>query len=1030
MFLAKIGVKRPVATLMLFLAIFLAGSVAFYKLPLDLLPEVEMPTITVMTVYPGADAKTIEEEVTKKLESYLATVSNLEEIKSISKDNVSFITLKFSTDEEITTAENNVRTALEFAKPNLPSGIKSPVIYRLDMSQSPILEYAIISLDSNNVGLKKYVEDNIADELKKVKGVGTVLTIGGKEREIQIKLDRNKLEAYNISFDQISNILKMENLNIPAGDIKTGDLDFAIRIPGRITSLDDIKNIPITSFGGEVVYLKDIADIQDTIEKSDVYTAEGYNDAIFLAVTKQSGENTLLVVNRVKKKVKELEALMPSNVKIVLGRDNSEIITYAINNLMSTIFYGAIFIILVVFFFLRNIKNTLIIIFTIPFSLIIAFIFMYLNGYTINVLSLMSLAVAIGMVVDSAIVVLENSIRHIEKGEKPSSAAIFATSEVGSAIVASTLTTIIVLLPLLFLTGIIGKLFGQFSILASIVLLGSLFTALTFTPMLVSKLIKREEIINPKHSKLYKLMENTFNTMESFYVKILNWALDHKLLVIIISTLFFIFTLYGIKMVGTEYIPDIDTGDVTVVIKLEPGTRVEKTKKVADKVVGIIERNFKDVENITTIAGQTEQGLLSLAGYEEGTNIATIYLKIKKKSKRTQKYSSEEIAKMLRDSILKEIPGVIDVKATAAVIAQFITGGSKVELRLYGDDIDTLKIYANKIKDLLSDVKGLTSLSTDINEVKKEVRIKVDRKKLELYGINMAMVGLSVRKAIYGEKVGKLKEGNNEYEIRVIYDDKYRRTFNDIKNILIPTLTGRMVHLSEIANIEIGEVPINIIRINQQKVATITGDLDGTLPLGDVKTNIEKKLKTSLFLPKGYRLELAGFFKEQKSTFKNLSFFLLVAIILVYMVMAGQYEAYRDPFIIMFSVPFAASGAFIGFILTGTTISAISFLGIIILVGIVVNNAIVLVDYINLLRKRGYKLYDAVKQTARYRFRPILMTATTTILGSLPMALSRGEGSELWNPLGITIVSGLLVSTMVTLIFVPVLYTIFHRKEE
>jgi len=1026
--LPEVAVKRPVAIAMLFFAILLFGIVSLVKLPLDIMPEMELPTLTVITVYPGAGADEVEQQVSKQLERVLSGTEHLKEISSQSKENVSFVQLQFDWGTDITSSANNARDLIELVKNKLPRDAHSPIIFKVNSSLMPVLVYGITAQESYN-GLNKLLDDEIVTKLRKVPGVGSVMIIGRPEREIKININPAKLSAYNLSLNQIATILKAQNLSIPGGNVKVGSSDFSVRVPGEIESVDELRDITLINFNGKVIRLKDVADVVDEFKETDEFPRTKNGKGLTLMIQKQSGENTLNVVKGVRSKVAEIQKTLPADVRLDEVMKSDELISESINNLSESLWYALVFVVIVVMAFLRSWRQSLIVFITIPFSLIVAFIVMFAAGWTINIFSLMSLIVASGMVVDNAIVVLENITQHIEKGSRPKQASIFGTSEMGMAISASTLTTIVVFLPMIFMGGVVGIMFKQLAILTSVTLIASLFAALTLTPMASSRLLeglKKGE--RRKHGKLYLLSESMFTALEGGYKRILAWAVFHKTITVVIVAVVLVISLWVGKGLGSDYIPEFDAGDVVAVIETEVGTSAAKTDSIAQLVMTIFEEEIPEMipGSLAATSGQTEDGLLSSVGFSEGKNVSTIMCHLTKPNKR--KDNAREIANRLRPRIAA-IPEIENYKLLGgSIISAAITGNKKpIEVEISGNNFQSINETAELLTKQMRESSFYSDVINNVDKGKLEIQIKVDKKKASALALNSAMIGLQVRQSIYGTEAGEYKEDGDEYDIMIRYEPKSRNDINQIKNIQLKNLLNQQIPLYAVADIEMGTSPLQINRKDQQRVVKVMADLNN-VSLGEGQQET-KRILGDLDIPSDIDIKIAGQTSEQGESFGDLYLILILGVLMVYMVMAAQFESFRDPFIIMFAIPVTFVGVVWAFKITGLTLSITTFVGIIMLMGIVVNNGIVLVDYTNLLRQRGYKLYDAIQEAGRSRLRPVLMTTLTTILGMVPMATSSGMGREAYSPLGITMIGGLLVSTLITLLLVPTIYAIFHDRE-
>ncbi|HPS28710.1 MAG TPA: efflux RND transporter permease subunit [bacterium] len=1024
--LSQNAVKKPVTTIMIFTGLIIFGLLAFLELKLDILPEVEYPALTIITVYPGASAEDVEQQVTKNLEKQLSGIQKLKSIKSTSKENVSFVRLEFDFGTEIGDAANDVRDRIEMVKKNLPDYAEDPMIVKVNSSMMPVIIYGISAVE-NEPALKKIIDDRVESRLKQVDGVGSLLTLGAPIREIEVVVNPVKLKSYGVSTGMISNLLKIQNVSIPGGNIKTGGMDLAVRVPAEFESVEEIRNLPITAIDGSVIKLRDIAEVRDRIKEQDSTSrAQGKNTAV-LMVQKQSGANTLEVARNVKAEMERIRNNVPSDVQITELVDSSELIEVSIQNLGESAVYAAIFVILVVLFFLREWKGSLIVILTIPFSMIIGLIFMYVCGYTINIFSLMALAITLGMVVDNTIVVFENITRHIDEGARPAEASIFGAGEMTSAISASTWTTVAVFLPLAFVSGVVGLLFKQLAFVASVTIVASLITSLTLAPMMSSLMLKRKNKIK-KHGKLFAQSEKLFVFVEKKYESLLNFSVRHSVVIIVIVLAVFVFTVWTGKNTGTDYIPEFDMGDIIATVEMETGVSAERTNEIALKVEDIIKKNIKaeDVRTYYSVVGQTESGMLSLFGFNEGKNIANITVKIVNSDKRD--YSAKDVASVIRRDVEK-IPEIESFSMVAGSLLQgALLGMNKpLEIQVTGNDLEKIYETSNKIHDLLKEAPFLEDIESTVDKGKPEIRIKLDRERLATLGLNAGMAALTIRESLYGAKSGEFKQDNDEYNIVLRYGDENRKTPADLKNIMLTTATGQMIPLSAVSTIEESTGSMKILHETQQRIAYIRSGLNG-VSLGEAVEKTKEILKSVDTDPDVY-IEIGGQYKDQQSTFSDMYLLFALSLFLIYAIMASQFQNLRDPFIIMFTVPLSIIGVIWAFLLTGTTLSATTFIGIIMLLGIVVNNGIVLVDYTNLLRARGLKVTEAIAKAGSNRLRPVLMTAMTTIIGMVPMALNTGPGSEIWKPLGITVIGGLLVATVVTLVLIPCIYSVVYRKD-
>lgn len=1027
--LSEVSVRKPITTIMLFMAIIIIGMVSFERLPIDLFPEIEPPIISVLTQYPGASAQDVELNVSKKVESGLSSVTNLKKISSTSIDNISVVSLEFEYGSNLDEASNDIRSALEFTKRNLPDDAEDPVIFKFSTNVFPIL-FLAVQANESYIGLNKLVENEIIDPLKRVNGVGTVQAFGGPVRQILVNVDAKKLEAYNISIAQIGQVLEAENINLPSGSIKMGDMEYNLRLPSEFANANEINNIVIGSQNGRAIYLKDVAEVKDSLKDRTINVRLNGDKGLQIIVQKQSGANTVQVAKDVKAKLEQLKKNLPSDVKVNIVQDSSEFIVQSVSNLTEAVLLGGLFVVIVILLFLRQWRATIIIVFSLPISLIGAFIYLYFSGNTINIISLSSLSIAVGLVVDDAIVILENISHHVERGARPREAAVFGSSEVGLAVAASTFTIVAVFFPLVFISGVAGILFNQLGFLVSVMILVSLLAALTLIPMLASKMLKSKKEMKPIKNPLLKKIDSSLAVMldklDDFYKGILGWALGHKKSVIFIALLTFAGSLMLIPGLGTEFMPKSDSSSFQVSLELEPGKKLEETVKYVKQIEQIIKKDFPEVVYLSVRSGVNDQGFSSiLFGQSEGTNIASLQLRTSKLKDRNR--SIFQMGDALREK-LKPFVGIKNLSVNTAGGGSFLTGssGAPIEIDIIGPDLDESYKVANKLKDYMANLNGTRDVRIDIGDPRPELQIILQRDKMALSGLNTSIVGNTLRNNYYGLTPTKYRELGDEYDIFVSLPPDKKNSISDIENLSIQTLLGTTVRLKDVGSIVQAYSPPTIKRKEQERVIAVLSDLTGR-SLGEITADIQGFV-SKIELPPNTTIDYAGQIEQQGDTFKDLTMLLILSVILVYMVMAAQFESLLDPFIIMFSIPFAFTGVFVGLFITGIPFSVIAFLGSIMLVGIVVKNAIVLVDFTNITRARGIALREAIIYSGRNRLRPVLMTTLTTLLGLLPLAISTGEGSEIWKPLGIATIGGLFFSTLITLVLVPVLYSVFETR--
>lgn len=1014
------AVKKPVMTTLIFLGVIILGLFSFNKIPIDLLPKIETNSIMVITSYDGASASDIETNITKPLENTLNTVANLKRITSSSRENRSIITLEFNYGEDLDVLTNDVRDKLNMIKTYLPKNATEPIIFKFSTDMIPVLMLSATA-DKSIPALYRTLEDNVANPLARIKGVGAVSVSGAPEREIQIYIDPLKLEAYNLTVEGIGQAIRMENLNTPGGSIDIGNQTYSMRVEGEFKDPSELNKIVVGTSGGKTVFLSDVATVQDgKQERLQESYINGTQGAV-IVVQKQSGANTVNIANDIMKSLPEITKNLPPDVKLNVLFDTSENIKATINGLTETVLYAFIFVVLVVLFFLGRWRATLIIILTIPVSLIAAFIYLYATGGSLNIISLSSLSIAIGMVVDDAIVVLENITTHIERGSSPKSAAIHATNEVSLSVVASTLTIIAVFFPLTMITGMTGVMFAQLGWIVTIIITVSLICAMTLTPMLTAQLLKFDKGHSPLFEKIYSPIERFLDRLDNRYATLVNWTARNRWKTFGLASLFFVLTMFisGAFFPGTEFVPAQDNGRLAMTIELPVGTRMEISRALALKKEKEWREKYKGIDLISFSVGTASSSNVWGSLQNNGGNIITMNLAMKPLSQR------EMSVMALADSIRADILRTPEIQKSNVIVGggmSMMGGQSTLDVEIYGYDFEKTDIIAKKIKDGLAKSKGLANVSISRSDYVPEYQVVFDRDKLALNGLNIATASSFLQNRINGMTASLYREDGEEYNIRISYDPRYRKSIEDIQNILIYNSMGQGVRIQDVGQVVEKFTPPTIERKNRQRLVTVSSTLSG-ISMDKAVKNINGVL-AKIDIPSDIYTQIGGTYVDQQESFGDMGILLLLIILLVYIVMASQFESLVDPFIIMFSVPFAFAGVALTLVLTGTTFNMMSFIGIILLVGIVVKNGIVLVDYINLNRERGMSVIQAVVRGGHSRLRPVIMTTATTILGMVPLAISASEGSEMWKPMAISVIGGLTVSTILTLLIIPALYVI------
>ena len=1020
------SVKKPITTSLIFIAIIVLGLFSLSKLSIDQFPEIEMNTAIVLVSYPGASAEDVENNVTKLMESALSTVSDLKKLKSTSKENTAIISVEFNWGTDLDAAVNDMRDKIEMVKSYLPDGCSNPMIMKISTDMMPI---TIISAtaDESTAALYKILDDGVANPLNRINGVGSVSISGAPQREIIVDCDPTKLEAYNLTVEQIGSVIAKENVSTPGGNIDIGSQTYSLRIEGEMKESSELDDIVVANYGGKSIFLKDIASVRDSVqEKAQESFVNGKKGAA-IVVQKQTGANSVEVMKQIRKQLPKIQKDLPPDIQLQEVMNTTDNIENSIASLVETFVLACLFVVIVVLFFLGEWRATIIIIVTIPVALIASFIYLFITGNTINIISLSSISIALGMVVDDAIVVLENVTTHIERGSKPREAAIYGTNEVGVAVIATTLTLIAVFFPFTMMTGMAGIMFKQLGWMICIIMVVSTASALSLTPMMCSLLLKREK--DKTHSKLftkiYSPIRRGLDKLDDLYEKLLTWAVRHKTVTICVATAIFVGSLLLGSSIGTDFIPASDNSHITGNLSLPAGANVDRTKEIAKRFQAKLEKDFPEVKQFTYdvgVPGDDSDNSFAMMN-ASGSNYMSFRIKLTDVEKR--KRDMFEIA----DELRKEIASYTEVEkfSVSAGGQGGMTSGSTIDVEIFGYDFETTEKIAQTIKSEMEKIQGLKDVAIDRDEYVPQLQVDFDREKLALNGLNVATASTYVRNRMNGMTASVFREDGEEYKIKVRNDRSHRSSVEDIENILIYNTQGKAVRLSEVAKVVERQAPPSIKRQDRERVVKVSATLYGTtldVAAAGIQSVIDK-----MDIPTEIGTKIGGSMEDQQESFSDMGMLLILILMLVYIVMAAQFESLRYPFIIMFSIPFAFVGFILSLFITGETINLMSLIGAIMLVGIVVKNGIVLVDYINLNRERGMGISQAVILGGKSRLRPVLMTSMTTILGMVPMSLGIGEGSELWQPMGIAIVGGLTVSTLVTLVIIPMVYCVFASRE-
>lgn len=1032
----KSAIQKPVTTILIFVAMLVIGVFSFQRLPIDQFPEMEAPYITVMTTYPGASASEVETNVTKLLENNLNSIDGLKEMTSTSKDNMSLVMLELEWGTNIDEVINDVRSYIDMTKDYLPSACSNPFIMKLSTSMMPVIQYAVTAKESY-AGLDKILNDEVVPQLNRVDGIGNISLSGSPERYIYIDLNQEKLDAYNLALETVGSAISANNLNLSAGTVKMEKEQYQLQVRSEYLESSEINDIVVTTtLDGKQIFVRDIATVRDTIKDLSLDEKINGRDGVRVLITKQSGANTVQICQDVRKEMEKIRENLPSDVQIDVIYDSSQDIQNSINSLEESILYALLFVVMIVLFFLGRLRATLIIALTIPIALVASFVYLAFVDSSLNIISLSALTVSIGLVVDDAIVVLENITKHIERGSTPREAAIAATNEVWVSVIATTLVLIAVFVPLTMLGGLAGVMFKELGWIVTIVISVSALVAISLTPMLGSKLLKSRKVRVDSAGHLVeekgkanwyeKTIGKLLDKLNIFYANALRYCLHHKAVTLIIAALIFIASLIpiGLGLIGTDFMQQSDEGRVTVTAELQRGTRIEETLKTARRLEARFTELVPEIRMISTSAGSNDEA--GFAAMFSPTTNNKISMTVVCTDKNIRKRTIFEISELLRQE-MAQYPEIIDYQAQLAGGMGF--GGTTIDVEIYGYDFDETSIMAENVKKIIKDnVKGARDITISREEDRAELKVVVDKEKLALHGLSSAAVSTCVRNRVNGMLAGYLKEDGDEYDIVVRMEEANRNSITAIQDLSIPTATGGQVKLSEVASVQEFWTPQAIDRKSRQRIVTVAVTPYNT-SLGELAVQIKDAMKTTE-VPQGITIRIAGQYEDQQETFADMGLLMLLIVLLVYIVMASQFESFKKPLIIMMAVPFAITGVIVALLITGTTLDMIGALGMVMLIGIVVKNGIVLVDYTNLMRDRGHELNEAIALSGASRLRPVLMTAMTAILGMLPMALSKGTGSEMWRPMGVVIIGGLTVSTVVTLIVVPVLYGVMSRHGE
>ena len=1007
-------IHRPALVTVIYLIIILFGSYSFSKLPIDMLPDMDVPVVTVLTVYPGASALDVEDKLSRPMEDNLGAIPNLKEIISTSQENFSSVTLIFDSSADVNIAAQDVRQSLETIKNAFPEDAQSPQVMKFDIGQMPILTFAITAEGQDVRLLKEDIEDKLLNPLRRIPGVGSVMLRNAPEQIVRIEVHQDRLLAHGLTMSEVAQLIAANNMTIPAGDLTIEELRFSMRLLGEQKDIHALKSLALmrSPLNDSLVSLGDIADVSIDLEEQTEIALVNGKTTMLGYLRKTPSSNAVDIAEKTDEIFLKAENALPKGTKIQVMESGATFIKGTIRNLSRTVMMGGFLVSVIVFLFLRRLSPTIIIALSIPLSMIVTFLVVYAMGFTLNSVTLIAMSLAVGMVVDNGVVALENISRKLDEGLSPLDAAYEGASEVSGALIASTTTTLVIFAPMMFISGIVGQMFAQLAVVMITTICASLFVALSATPTMAGRLLKKENAEEATELKWW----------EKRYVSIVSASLNRPWLTIISSALIGVVTIVLLGLLGTDFLPKDDMGQLSYTIELPVGTSKEKTLDIANAYVLKL-REQSDVELVSVRVGSSGAGSM---GGKEGSNIARIRAKLLEANNRTR--SDQEIG----EYILREIPRapeVVNLEMSRDGSGAGVIGATKpIVVELFGDNLEDLGKASLSVQEGMKNISGLVNIAADLLETQPELQIQLHQSQATKLGIPLAMAGQELRLAMSGANISKFNDNGKPREVFLQFREPDRKNPDDWKNIPVRTQAGYLTTIGALGTQINGESPIQIQRKNKSRMLTVSTELSGKA-LGEAAKEVEEMLQKAV-LPEGVSWQITGAIKDQRESFGDMGLLMGMGLILVYLVMVAQFESWSDPFVIMFSVPFAATGAFLALLLTGTNLSVTSFLGLVILIGVVVNNAIVLIDYIKLLRTQGMDLVKAVKTAGGKRLRPVLITTLTTAGGMLPLALTKGEGEQLWGPMGKTALGGLLLSSVVTLVLVPTMYVILARWQE
>jgi HAE1 family hydrophobic/amphiphilic exporter-1 len=1021
---------------MIFIIFMILGVISFALLPIDLFPDVDLPVVMVVAGYEGAGPAEIENMVARPLENALAATKNLKNIYSYSLEEACVVMAEFDWGSDMDVAAADVRQAVDMVRYRMPDEVESPSVIKFDPSMMPIIFLGVSGEGLTQAEVRYYAEETIQPRLERLDGVAAAFPIGGLEREIKVEIDRARLEALGLSVDQVIAAVGASNLDLPAGHLKFGQRDFLVRTTGQFTHPSQLEKVVISNHQGIPVRLKDVATIRDDYKERTSVVRVGGAPAIAMLVQKESQANTVTVADRVKKALADVKSELPQGTKIDLVWDSSDYIKKSVGNVERSALEGGLLAIIIILIFLRSFSSTLIISVAIPVSVLVTFVLIYFGEMTLNITTLGGLALGIGRLVDDAIVVLENVFRHRQRGERPAEAAVVGASEVSTAVLAATATTIIVFVPIFFVKGMVGILFRPMGYTVIMSLAASYFVAMILIPLLSSKFLKVQRIGNPgalsSKGKLLGLTQRFFDAVDDHYQRVLSWCITHKKIVILAVALVSIASLPLVRLIGAEFIPQMDEGQFEISLKMPVGTELRRTEEVVVQMENTIIQNVPELSTMMVRGGVEGEGWQALSSiFQDITGSHAANLEVSLVDRGDRERSMFEIMEVLREKF-RDIPDAQILVKSAGMTEQMTSFGgaaAPIVVEIRGYDVEASRRLAAEVQKMTEQTPGSRDVRIMREEGLPEIQVKIDRDRAAALGLTLGQVARTIQTNVKGTVASLFRDPQlgKEYNVLVQLREEDRKNLLDLDRIFITSPPGKQIPLSNVAQVVKAEGPVKIDRKNQERIVLVTSQAYGRAP-GTVAAEVETRIKKGLEVPENFIVDVTGAYEEQKDSFTILLYALALAMVLIYMVLAAQFESLLDPFVVMFSVPLGIIGVIWGLFLTGKTLSILSFVGMIMMAGIVVSNAILLVDYTNILRKRGLQLHEAVVNAGRTRLRPILMTSLTTMLALVPMALGFGEGGEMYSPLAVAVISGLFISMMLTLIFIPTLYTLFEER--